>query len=91
MRDEAKTGLLEKLKKSSIEELTKYESAAIAANRIINVIGISLLLLMFIFPIGTIILVSSVSVLLLANMGVNVNRSLIEVRRYLRDPKRVDK
>ena len=88
---EQKKNLLEKLKALPIEDVLKYESAAVTAGRIINVIGIILCFLMLAFPGPLVFLICIPIVLLIGNMGAGIGHSLGEIRRHLLDPKRVDK
>jgi hypothetical protein len=88
---EKRTEFLEKLKALPMDELVKYESAAVTAGRITDVIGISCFLLMFFFPVELTFLFCVPIVFVVANMGAGFNKSLIEIRQILANPKRVDK
>jgi len=82
---EQKKNLLEKLKALPIEDVLKYESAAVTAGRIINVIGITLCVLMLAFPETLVMLICVPIVLVIANMGAGIGNSLVEIRRHLQN------
>lgn len=91
MSEDSRAEFLKKLKALPIEELAKYESAAVTASRITDIIGISCILLMLFFPVELIFLLCIPVVCLVANMGAGFNKSLIEIRHILANPKRADK
>ena len=84
---EARKTLIEKLKTLPIDEVLKYESAAVIATRVLNTLGVLFCLLMFIVPDAIIIILCVPVLLLLANMGAGIGNSLIEIRRHLQNPK----
>lgn len=83
--------LLEQLKVLSVEELAKYESAAISACKIINVVGVICCLIMFFYPITLVIIFGILAVGVLANSHVNINNTLGEIRLLISKLKRADK
>ena len=88
---ERKSAFLEKLKALPLDELVKYETAAVQAGRITDVVGIGCFLLMFFFPMELVFLLCVPIVCVAASMGAGIGNSLVEISRILANPKRADK
>jgi hypothetical protein len=86
MSDE-KSELMMKIKKMPLEEILKYESAAVTAGRILNTIGISCFLLMFFFPEVLVILVCAPIIMLVAHAGTGIGNTLSHIRHHLQNMK----
>ena len=78
-----KSTFLEKLKAMPIDEVIKYESAAVQAGRIIDVIGISCALLMMFFPTILVLMICIPALALIAKMGAVIGQSLVDIREHI--------
>ena len=85
---EENTAFLEKIKHLSVEELIKYELAALRLARLINVIGIFGILIMLIYPLLPILFLGTPVIGLLAVMETGINRSIVIIRELLLNPKK---
>lgn len=83
MSDE-KDILMQKLGQLPLEEILKYESAAVFAGRFIDIVGISMILIFTMFPSFLLGLLGVPAIIILAEKGSNIDNALITIRRYVR-------
>lgn len=77
------SALLKQIKAMPLDEIIRYESAAVMAGRIINVIGVACFLLMFLFPNIIIVIAALATIGILSHMGTGIGNTLFHIREHL--------
>lgn len=79
MNDEMK----EKLKKMSIEELQQYRGAAKGINRIINIIGVGIILFILNFISILTIIPGAIFLFIISHTSIEINKTIIEIDNHI--------
>jgi len=74
---------MDKLRKMSVEELLKYESAATTTNKLIAICGVSLILFTLFYPNIFVILATTILVFLGANISAGIDQFITVVQEQL--------
>ena len=78
-----KEEILAKIKKMPIEDILRYKRVASGTNMILNIIGVMILMLMFVYPNMGMIFAGIIFVFLLANTSVGVSQFQKEISEIL--------
>lgn len=84
-----KEDFLNSIDKMPVDEVLRYESAAIFTRRVVDILGVGFLLLLLTFPNIWMIIACTFFVYILSNFSVTLNQFLTVVRDKLE--KRLDK
>jgi len=83
MKNEKKPSFSEKIKDLNLDDLRSYERTGLITNRVINIVGILIILSAIIFPFIPVVIAVVFTIYFLAHMSVGVDMYLEEIRTHI--------